>query len=115
MRCRDCVDCPFNGPGPADLAGVRLERESRRLRFAGQTVALSEMQARLVDRFLRAPGTVMSRDHLIHAAYRDSPEPQHADTILNLLIGALRRKLAHLHAPLAIHPVRGAGYILREI
>ena len=79
------------------------------LRFRGAWVALTPVESRLAKLLLDRMGTVVGREAIIRAGWRDD-EP--ARNVLDVHILRLRRRLAPLG--LGIKTFRGRGYLMEE-
>jgi DNA-binding response OmpR family regulator len=92
---------------PADrLSTLPTLDEYGLLRQGATWVALSPIEARLIEAFLTRPGRVLSRNALGRAGWPDGvPSGRSVDA----RIKALRRRVAPL--AVRIHTVRGHGYL----
>ena len=92
---------------PADrLSSLPTLDEYGLLRQGAVWVALSPIEARMIEAFLSRPGKVLSREALAHAGWPDGvPSARSVDS----RIKALRRRVAPL--AVSIHTVRGHGYL----
>ena len=79
------------------------------LRFRGAWVALTPVESRLAKVLLDHMGTVVSREAILRAGWREG-EP--ARNVLDVHILRLRRRMAPLG--LAIKTFRGRGYLMEE-
>ncbi|MFT3664568.1 winged helix-turn-helix domain-containing protein [Piscinibacter sp.] len=88
-----------------DTAARRLSDEQ------GRDMALTSGEFDLLCVFARAPGRVLSRDHLLEQTRGRNAGP--FDRTIDVQVGRLRRKLERdPEDPQIIKSVRGAGYIL---
>ncbi|MEO0493287.1 MAG: winged helix-turn-helix domain-containing protein [Actinomycetota bacterium] len=108
---------------PADQADVRIRvdtlarrAESRHrpalsnegvLRFQGEAVPLSPVEARVVDALMKRFGAVVSRRDLTESVWPEEAPPRNA---LDVHISRVRRRVAEVG--LQIRTVRGRGYLL---
>jgi DNA-binding response OmpR family regulator len=92
---------------PADrLSTLPTLDEYGLLRQGATWVALSPIEARLIEAFLSRPGRVLGRNTLAHAGWPNGvPNARSVDS----RIKALRKRVAPL--ALRIHTVRGHGYL----
>jgi two-component system, OmpR family, response regulator len=113
-------------PAPLPAAAPTAPSEKTRLRFAqwvldtaarrlsdaqGRDMPLTSGEFDLLCAFARAPGRVLSRDHLLEHTRGRSAGP--FDRTIDVQVGRLRRKLeVDPEDPQIIKSVRGAGYIL---
>jgi DNA-binding response OmpR family regulator len=79
------------------------------LRFRGAWVALTPVESRLAKVLLDRMGTVVSRQAILRAGWREG-EP--ARNVLDVHILRLRRRMAPLG--LSIKTFRGRGYLMEE-
>lgn len=98
-------------PAPAEAtvvvgAGVRLDKETREVTFAGAPVELTRMEFGLLALLLEHPGRVFSREELLNRVwgYDRTPTTRTVDTHVVQLRTKLRADL--------IESVRGIGYRL---
>lgn len=79
-------------------------------RVAGQVVALSVLEVRLITALLAADGRILSRDQLLDAIHGVG-EAEVTDRAIDVYVKRLREKLGDdPAAPRFIATVRGAGY-----
>jgi DNA-binding response OmpR family regulator len=79
------------------------------VRRGGTAIAVSALEFRLLEAFVRHPGRVLSRSHLIDAAW--GPETIITDRVVDTHILHLRKKIEPKPAkPRYIRSVRGMGY-----
>jgi DNA-binding response OmpR family regulator len=79
---------------------------------AGQTVALTPLEFKLLATFVRNPNQVLSHDQLLELVWGDSLTGSRART--KLYVGYLRQKIATaLEGDSPIETVRGFGYRYR--
>ena len=95
-------------------AGIVLDTASYEVTCAGEPVALTHTEHRLLELFLRNPGRVLHRDEIYDTVW--GYDASLASNSLEVYVGYLRRKLAAAagsdgHRP--IQTVRGVGYVLK--
>jgi two-component system OmpR family response regulator len=97
------------GERPAVLAvgNLRLDPATREVFRDGDAVALSAKEFALLECFMRRPGEVLSRLHLLEHAWDFAYENR--SNVVDVYIRRLRRKIGED----AVETVRGAGYRLR--
>lgn len=131
--CELCLERPFNpvallqflrrlrnlrlAAGPSGSSGtvlrfadLEMNLATVKVRRAGNEVALTALQFRLLRRLLQAPTVVCHRDNLIENCW-----PEHAEVeprTVDIHIGHIRRALDAL-GPDLIRTVRGRGYALQ--
>jgi two-component system OmpR family response regulator len=98
------------GERPAVLAvgDLRLDPATREVRHGDTAVDLSTKEFALLECFMRRPGEVLSRLHLLEHAWDFAYENR--SNVVDVYIRRLRRKIGAE----ALETVRGAGYRLRE-
>jgi DNA-binding response OmpR family regulator len=91
---------------------VTLDTASHVVSAAGQPMALSATEYRLLEHLLRRAETIVSRDQLAEHVWGGDYDP--FSNVADVYVGYLRRKLraAGVTTPL-IHTIRGMGYMLK--
>ena len=91
---------------------ARLVHDGRErvLEFGTTRVALTQLEFDLLQYLAAVDGRLMTRAQILEHVWNDR-SGIHTRTV-DMHVAALRRKLAGLHAPLAIASVRGVGYRL---
>jgi two-component system, OmpR family, catabolic regulation response regulator CreB len=88
-----------------------VDRESRRIRYAGQLLDLTRYEFALLDALLARPGAILSRAQLMDRGW--DPAADSADRTIDTHIKTLRAKLRGAGAePDPIRTHRGIGYSL---
>lgn len=107
-RPREIVD-----DGLLVAAGLALDARSRLVRAAqgGCWVELTPKEASLLEALMRSSGRVLSKERLAVRVW--GPLTTGAGNRLEVLVHALREKIARTSAPAVLETVRGAGYRLR--
>jgi two-component system, OmpR family, response regulator len=102
------------GRAPVLKAGdLRLEPATRRV-WRGETeIELSAKEFALLEEFLRHPGEVLSRFHLLEHAWDSAYENR--SNVIDVYVGYLRDKIDRPFGVTSLETVRGAGYRLREV
>jgi two-component system response regulator MprA len=93
-------------PGDLEIDPVDLTASC-----AGETVALTPTEFRLLARLAASPASTLRRRELVAAAWPDGAIVH--DNTLDVYVGRLRRKLARLPTAAEIKTVHGVGYQLR--
>lgn len=83
---------------------VHLDILARRATVAGREVDLSAREFALAEQFLRNPGRVLTREHLLRSVWALDFDP--GSNVVDVYVRYLRGKLGSAH----IVTVRGAGY-----
>jgi DNA-binding response OmpR family regulator len=92
------------------LMDLRVDRARHRVEVAGEEVALSALELRLLWALLDADGRALSRDQLLDAIH-GSAETDVLDRAIDVYVKRLREKLRDDPAePRFISTVRGLGY-----
>jgi DNA-binding response OmpR family regulator len=91
---------------------VEIDFAQRAVNVAGQTVALTPLEFKLLGAFVRHPNQVLSHDQLLELVWGDTLSGSRART--KLYVGYLRQKMADAGAAESpIETVRGFGYRYR--
>jgi DNA-binding response OmpR family regulator len=100
-------------PEEEQLAAGDIELDELRhvARVGDAAVELSAREFALLAYFVRHAGQVLSRRQILDAVW--GAEPDVYSNVVDLYVHYLRRKLAEVGRPGAIHTVRGVGYALR--
>lgn len=101
---------------PEVLLGAVLTLGDAAYDIARQTLSvgdhaqtLSRAESLLIERFFRAPDTVLSKTQLGEALH--PLEADFSENSLHILVHRIRRKLLKLGTGVTIHTVRGLGYV----
>src|SRR5436190_1583047 len=78
---------------------------------AGEEVRLSAKEFALLETFMRRPGEVLSRLHLLEHAWDFAYENR--SNVVDVYVRHLRRKIDEPFGKRSLETVRGAGYRLR--
>jgi two-component system response regulator RegX3 len=97
---------------PQGARHARLVRDGRSgaLEFAGTRIALTQLEFSLLRYLAEVNGRLLTRAQILDRVWNDRSGIR--TRTVDVHVAALRRKLAGLHAPLAIASVRGVGYRL---
>jgi two-component system response regulator CpxR len=92
------------------VGDVEMDTGTRVVRRRGETVELTVVEYDLLERLLRSPGLVVTRDELVREVLHRSLSP--FDRSIDMHVSHLRKKLGHRVADVErIKTVRGIGYI----
>ena len=94
-------------PPTLSVGDLMLDPATREVRRGGDEIALSPKEFALLETFMRRPGEVLSRLHLLEHAWDFAYENR--SNVVDVYIRRLRRKIGDD----AVETVRGAGYRLR--
>jgi two-component system phosphate regulon response regulator PhoB len=101
------------GPEPAgdlvEAAGIRIDKRRHQVTVAGQAVALTPTEFRLLESLVKQPGRAFTRHDLMESAVGDAIV---LERTIDVHIKSLRRKLGD--AGQRIETVRGVGYRFHE-
>ncbi len=88
-----------------------LHKNSRNLMSpSGRSIPLSNAEFRLLDTFLKNPGRLCSRDHLMEKARGRGMDA--LERSIDLLVSRLRHKISEVaNEPSFVKTIRGAGYL----
>ena len=102
------------GERPAVLAvgDLRLDPATREVQRGKTPIPLSAKEFALLEIFMRRPGQVLSRLHLLEHAWDFAYENR--SNVVDVYIRRLRRKIDEPFGAESLETVRGAGYRLRE-
>jgi len=97
-------------PRVLSAGDVQLDIGTRVVRRDGQLIELTAVEFDLLERLLRAAGTIITREQLSKEVLGRSPSP--FDRSIDMHISNLRKKLGHQFGDVKrIKTVRGVGYI----
>jgi two-component system OmpR family response regulator len=99
-------------PPVLEAGGLRLDPAARRVWRGDTEIELSAKEFGLLEAFMRAPGHVLTREHLLERAWDDPYEAQ--SNIVDSWVRFLRRKIDRPFDTDTIETVRGLGYRLRN-
>lgn len=91
---------------------IELNRETRRIRRAGEDLHLGPKEFRLLEFLMSHPGRVFTRETLLNGVWGDDVYID--DRTVDVHVGRLRRALNSGHQRDPIRTVRGAGYSFDE-
>ncbi len=95
------------------LGALELDQERREVRLRGRPVGVTATEFQILERMLRQPGRVFSRDSLLNAVWGVACNV--TDRTVDVHIRRLRRKLEKDPSrPRYIRSVRGFGYTVRD-
>jgi two-component system OmpR family response regulator len=102
---------PAERPAVLEVGDITLDPASHVVTRAGAEIDLSAKEFALLETFMRSPGRVLSRFHLVEHAWDYSYE--HRSNVVDVYIRYLREKLDRPFGVESIETVRGSGYRLR--
>jgi DNA-binding response OmpR family regulator len=95
-----------------DAGNVRLDTVGRELAIAGRPVRVSRRELAILEQMMRRFGRIVPKAVLEEKLYGIDEEPD--SNTIPVHVHHLRRQLQTANANLAIHTIRGVGYILTE-
>jgi len=93
------------------VGDLTLDPATREVRRGGAVIALSTKEFALLEIFMRRPGEVLSRLHLLEHAWDFAYDAR--SNVVDVYIRRLRRKIDEPFGRRSLETVRGAGYRLR--
>jgi two-component system, OmpR family, response regulator len=99
-------------PNVLEVGNLRLDPALREVRRGRQEIALSAKEFALLETFMRRPGEVLSRLHLLEHAWDFAYENR--SNVVDVYVRHLRRKIDEPFERHSLETVRGAGYRLRR-
>jgi len=93
-------------PVGMDVAGIRLDLRTRKVRAGGRDIELSAREFTLLETFMSHPDQVLSREQLLSRVWGYDFEG--GSNVVDVYVGYLRKKVG----PDVIETVRGMGYRL---
>lgn len=112
-RARPGVQDSKEAGGRLAVADVEMETGTRAVRRAGETIELTVVEYDLLEKLLRAPGRIVTREELVRDVLHRSLSP--FDRSIDMHVSHLRKKLGHqVQGVERIKTVRGVGYIYAQ-
>jgi DNA-binding response OmpR family regulator len=102
---------PGAAPEPLLLGALRFDPQHREVRVAEAPLHLPRRELALLELLLRRAGRVVLREAIEAALFGFDDAP--TSNTLDSHVSRLRRRLAEGGAGVAIHPIRGVGYMAR--
>jgi two-component system OmpR family response regulator len=98
-------------PVQLQVGDLTLDTAHHEVRRAGEPVALSPKEFALLELFMRRPGEVLSRTHILDHVWDFAYDG--ASNVVDVYVGYLRRKIDLPFGRSDLETVRGVGYRLR--
>src|SRR5689334_9278305 len=98
-------------PAVLSVGDLRLDPATREVTRASTAILLSAKEFALLETFMRRPGEVLSRFHLLEHAWDFAYENR--SNVVDVYIRRLRRKIDEPFGRHSLETVRGAGYRLQ--
>ena len=99
-------------PGVLEVGDLRLDPATKEVRRGSTGVHLSAKEFALLETFMRRPGQVLSRLHLLEHAWDFAYDNR--SNVVDVYVRRLRRKLDEPFGRRSLETVRGGGYRLRS-
>jgi DNA-binding response OmpR family regulator len=112
-RVRACARRPgAEALKPIIVGALSFDMQSREVVVDGQTAILHRRELNMLEALCRRVNRVVSRETLLEEIFSLTDDVQ--DSTLDSVVSRLRRRLNALGANVAIHTLRGVGYMLTE-
>ena len=98
-------------PSVLEVGDLRLDPATRGVWRGGAEIHLSTKEFALLETFMRRPGELLSRLHLLEHAWDFAYENR--SNVVDVYVRRLRRKIDEPFARRSLETVRGGGYRLR--
>jgi DNA-binding response OmpR family regulator len=109
-RMRPDEDDERQAPSLLSVGDIEMETGTRTVRRAGEGVELTVVEYDLLEKLLRAPGRIVTREELVRDVLHRGLSP--FDRSIDMHVSNLRKKLGHqVQGVERIKTVRGVGYI----
>jgi two-component system OmpR family response regulator len=99
-------------PATLRVGDLQLDPATREVHRGETLVSLSAKEFALLETFMRRPGEVLSRLHLLEHAWDFAYENR--SNVVDVFVRRLRRKIDEPFGRASLETVRGAGYRLRD-
>ena len=99
-------------PAVLVVGDLRLDPATREVARGSTAIALSTKEFAILETFMRRPGEVLSRLHLLEHAWDFAYENR--SNVVDVYVRRLRRKIDEPFGRDSLETVRGAGYRLRR-
>jgi two-component system OmpR family response regulator len=103
---------PVERPVVLEVGDLRLDPATRQVWRGEAEISLSAKEFSLLEAFMRRPGQVLSRFHLLEHAW--DYDYENRSNVVDVYVRYLRQKVDRPFGVDSIETVRGAGYRLRK-
>jgi len=103
---------PVERPTILEVGDLRLDPATRQAWRGSTEIELTAKEFALLETFMRRPGEVLSRDHLLEQAWDMGYDNR--SNVIAVYVNYLRDKIDRPFGANSLTTVRGAGYRLRE-
>ena len=100
------------GTAVIEIADLEVDTRNKNVTRAGKPVRLSGKEYAILDCLALRRGRIVTRQTLLEAVYDGDAQPE--SNVIEVYIGALRRKIDRGHDQKLIHTRRGLGYMISE-
>ena len=93
------------------VAGITLNRLTRKAEWADQGAVLSQREFMLLDYLMRSPGYIFSRKQILQHVWNINFDPQ--TNVVDVCVQRIKKKLASIDNSQSVFPIesiRGVGY-----
>ncbi len=97
---------------PITIGALSFDLDAREAVVGGRPLLLHRRELALLNALIRQEGRVASRETLLREVYGGEEDLQ--SNALDALVSRLRKLLKENDAGVAIHPIRGLGYMLAK-
>ena len=94
------------------IGDLDIDTQGKMVQRGGSPVRLSAREYAILECLALRKGRIVSREQLLEAVYDGDEQP--GSNVVEVYIGALRRKIDKGHDMKLIHTRRGLGYLLSE-
>lgn len=94
------------------VSDLSLDRLSRKVERAGETILLQPREFRLLEYLMKHAGQVVTRTMLLENVWDYHFDPQ--TNVIDVHMSRLRAKIDKGYDTPLLHTIRGAGYMIRE-
>jgi two-component system, OmpR family, response regulator len=103
---------PVERPAVLSVGELRLDPATRQVWHGDDEISLSSTEFALLETFMRRPGEVLSRFHLLEHVW--DYEYENRSNVVDSYVRYLRNKIDRPYGTNSIETVRGAGYRMRK-
>ena len=103
---------PQEGETVYRVAGLELDRLSRKVQRDGEPIVLQPREFRLLEYLMKNAGTVVTRTMLLEKVWDYHFDPQ--TNVIDVHMSRLRAKIDKGYERPLLHTVRGSGYVMRD-
>jgi two-component system OmpR family response regulator len=103
---------PVERPTILEVGDLRLDPATRQVWRGTTEIDLTAKEFALLEAFMRRPGEVLSRDHLLEQAWEVGYDNR--SNVIAVYVNYLRDKIDRPFGAQSLETVRGVGYRLRQ-